>query len=169
MNSKKKVFTKFEEFFRPKSEIRRFFRPKSGDLQKQKRSSPTLGELWNQNTPLFWSKQRQLLYNFGSQIPLGGSCFQFWSKNRPQKHKKVLFCILFRPMGEGSSPHWLRYLFYASWSSSNAFVSGTGGLRFKSRAVKLNTVVPTARHRCDISRKGAVLPGRDDAEIARTQ
>ena len=33
-------------------------------------------------------------------------------------------------------------------------------LRFKS-----DTVLPTARHRCDISSKGAVLPGRNDAEM----
>ena len=31
--------------------------------------------------------------------------------------------------------------------------------------VKLDTVLPTARHRCDISSKGAVLPGRNDAEM----
>ena len=30
--------------------------------------------------------------------------------------------------------------------------------------VKLDTVLPTARHRCEISSKGAVLPGRNDAE-----
>ena len=30
--------------------------------------------------------------------------------------------------------------------------------------VKSDTVLPTARHRCDISSKGAVLPGRNDAE-----
>ena len=99
----------------------------------------------------------------------GGAVFCFGAKIGLKSTKNLLFCILFRPMGEGSSPSWLRYLFYASWSSSNAFVSGTGGLRFKSRAVKSDTVVPTARHRCDISWKGAVLPGRNDAEIARTQ
>ena len=31
--------------------------------------------------------------------------------------------------------------------------------------VKSDTVLPLARHRCDISSKGAVLPGRNDAEI----
>ena len=31
--------------------------------------------------------------------------------------------------------------------------------------VKSDTVLPTARHRCDISSKGAVLPGRNDAEM----
>ena len=31
--------------------------------------------------------------------------------------------------------------------------------------VKLDTMVPTARHRCDISSKEAVLPGRNNAEM----
>ena len=31
--------------------------------------------------------------------------------------------------------------------------------------VKSDTVLPTARHRCNISSKGAVLPGRNDAEM----
>ena len=47
----------------------------------------------------------------------------------------------------------------ASGSSRNAFVSGAGGLRFKS-----NTVLPTACHRCYVSSKEALLPGRNDSE-----
>ena len=31
--------------------------------------------------------------------------------------------------------------------------------------VKSDTVLPTARHRCDISSNEAVLPGRNDAEM----
>ena len=31
--------------------------------------------------------------------------------------------------------------------------------------VKSDTVLPTARHRCDISSKGALLPGRNDAQM----
>ena len=31
--------------------------------------------------------------------------------------------------------------------------------------VKSDVVLPTARHRCDISSKEAVLPGRNDAEM----
>ena len=31
--------------------------------------------------------------------------------------------------------------------------------------MKSDTVLPTARHRCDISSKGAVLPGHNDAEM----
>ena len=47
----------------------------------------------------------------------------------------------------------------ASRLSGNAFVSRRGGQRVKS-----HTVLPMARHRCDISSKGAVLPGRNDVE-----
>ena len=54
----------------------------------------------------------------------------------------------------------------AGWSSGNAFVSGAGGLRFKSGADQIGHVLPAARHRCDISSKGAVLPGRNDAEMS---
>ena len=32
------------------------------------------------------------------------------------------------------------------------------------RTVKSDTSLPTARHRCDISSKETVLPGRNDAE-----
>ena len=32
--------------------------------------------------------------------------------------------------------------------------------------VKSDTELPTARHLCDISSKGAVLPGRNDAEMS---
>ena len=47
-------------------------------------------------------------------------------------------------------------------SSSNAFVSGVGGLKFKSRASQIERIVlPTARRRCDISLKEAVSPGRN--------
>ena len=53
----------------------------------------------------------------------------------------------------------------ASWSSGNAFVPGAKGLRFKSQAGQIEQVLPTARHRCDISSKGAVVLGRDDMEM----
>ena len=54
---------------------------------------------------------------------------------------------------------------YDGWSSGNVFVSGSRGPRFKSRSVKLNTVLPIARHRCNISSKEAVLPGFNDAKM----
>ena len=45
-----------------------------------------------------------------------------------------------------------------SWLSRRAFVSGAGGLRFKSRTGQIG-VLQTARHHYNISLKGAVLPG----------
>ena len=51
-----------------------------------------------------------------------------------------------------------------SWSSGNAFVSGAGGLRFKPQA-KFDPELPTARHRCDISSKEAVLLELNHAEM----
>ena len=47
----------------------------------------------------------------------------------------------------------LRKMRELSWSSGNAFLSGTGGSWFKSRPVKSNAVLPTTRYRCDISSK----------------
>ena len=47
----------------------------------------------------------------------------------------------------------------ASWFSSNVFASGARGLRFKHLAGQNWTQCwPTARHRCDISSKEAVMP-----------
>ena len=37
---------------------------------------------------LFQAESRHVLHNFGTQFPLGGGCFQFFTKNRPQKHHK---------------------------------------------------------------------------------
>ena len=87
---KKKIFTEIRRVFPAEiTNSKVFFWPKSGDLQK-KRSSPTLGE--NQKTPLFWSLQWQVLYNFGSQIPLG-ELFSFLkqkSASKAQKKRAIL-------------------------------------------------------------------------------
>ena len=40
-----------------------------------------------------------------------------------------------------------------------------GGLRFKSRVGQIGHSVATARHRCDISSKEAVLPGCNDTKV----
>ena len=53
----------------------------------------------------------------------------------------------------------MQYTKQTSWSSGNAFVPGAGNMRFKSRLVKSDTMLPTARHRCDISSKDAVFHG----------
>ena len=49
----------------------------------------------------------------------------------------------------------ITFRYPASWSSTNAFVSGARGLRLTElRPVKSDTVLPTACHRCDISSTG---------------
>ena len=68
-------------------------------ISKKKRSSPTLGELHKQIIPLCWTKSRQVLHNFGSQILLGGTVFIFWAKIGLKSTKNVRFWTLFRPMG----------------------------------------------------------------------
>ena len=46
----------------------------------------------------------------------------------------------------------------ANWPSGDAFVSGVEGLRFKIWTGQIGlTVLPTARHRCNISSNRAVL------------
>ena len=58
-----------------------------------------------------------------------------------------------------------KILLPASWLSVNAFVSEAEGLRFKSQAGQTAHNVANASPRCNISPKGAVLPGRNDLEM----
>ena len=52
----------------------------------------------------------------------------------------------------------------AAQPSGNEFVFGAGDMRSNIGPVKTDTMLPTARYRCDISLKGFVLPGRNDAK-----
>ena len=55
----------------------------------------------------------------------------------------------------------------ACWSSSKAFVSRVGEMKFKSRPVKSDTVLPAARHRCNlIFFQRSCVAGCNDAEKA---
>ena len=58
-----------------------YFRPKSGGLQKKKkkRSSPKLRLIFRPNLEIQTFEVR--LFSYG-----GGGYFQFFTKNRPQKH-----------------------------------------------------------------------------------
>ena len=48
----------------------------------------------------------------------------------------------------------------------SVFVAGSVGLRFESLAGQIgHSMLPTARHLCVISSKGAALPRRSDAEM----
>ena len=53
------------------------------------------------------------------------------------------------------------------WSNGNAFVSGAGGMRFKSQAGQMGHSVANTHPRCNISSKRAVLPERNDAKVDR--
>ena len=58
----------------------------------------------------------------------------------------------------------ISWLNIAAQPSGNGFVFGAGDMRSNIGPVKTDTMLPTARHRCDISSKGFVLPGRIDAK-----
>ena len=60
--------------------FKRFFRPKSGDLQKKKRSSPILR--------LIFRPKSEIQTFEGGLFSYGGGYFQYFTKNRPQNHQK---------------------------------------------------------------------------------
>ena len=77
--------------FRPKSEFQTFFQPKIrwSPKLKKKRSSPKL----------------RLIFQPKSEIQtFKGGCFQFFTKNRPQKHQKRAILHTLQANGGGSSP-----------------------------------------------------------------
>ena len=78
------------------------------------------------------------------------SCFQFfyWTNGYISNNLKLLWCN--RPVGRA-----------VTRSSLEREVRGSN-----LGPVKSDTVLPTARHHCDISSKGAVLPGRNDTEMS---
>ena len=53
---------------------------------------------------LFQAESRHVLHNFGTQFPLGGGCFQFFNKNRPQKRQKRAILHTSQANGGDSSP-----------------------------------------------------------------
>ena len=55
--------------------------------------------------------------------------------------------------------------FYASWSSGNAFVSGAGGLRFKSRAGQIGHSVADGSPSLRYFSERSCVARRNDAEI----
>ena len=102
---KKKSSPKFKGFFRPQLKIQRVFLAEIRWSQKKKRSSPTLSELQNQKNPLFWSKQRQVLHNFGSQIPLGGLFSFLEQKSASKALKTCYFAYISGQWASSSSLH----------------------------------------------------------------
>ena len=86
VSKKKKVLTEIESNFSAKIENTDVF-----SVQKKKRSSPKLRLIFRPKSEiqtLFHTESRHLLHDFGTQFPLGGGCFPFFTKNRPKKQQK---------------------------------------------------------------------------------
>ena len=64
--------------------FKRFFRPKSSDLQKKKKKKKVFAKIQGD----FSSKISQVQTFQGGLFSHGGGYFQFFTENRPQKHKK---------------------------------------------------------------------------------
>ena len=66
--------------------------------RKKKRSSPKLRRIFRPKSEfqtVLPAESRQLLLNFGTQIPLGGAVSIFWAKIGLKGSKNIRFCILF--------------------------------------------------------------------------
>ena len=115
--------------FRPKSEIQRFFPPKIRWSQKKKKKKKVFTEIETdfsaeiRNSKVFSAqnqvvskKKHRNLGRFFGQIQIqtfegglfsyggGGGYFQFFTKNRPQKHQKRAILHTSQANGESSSP-----------------------------------------------------------------
>ena len=86
-----------DEISRKARKLEGFFRPKSGGLQKKKRSSPKLRLIFrpNSETQTFEGG----LFSCG-----GGAIFNFSQKIGLKSIKNVRFCILHKPMGGARAP-----------------------------------------------------------------
>ena len=91
---KKRSSPKLRLIFRPK--FKRFFRPKSGGLKTKKRSSP--------KSRLIFRPKSEFQTFEGRLCSYGGGYFQFFTKNRPQKHQKHAILHTSQANGGGSSP-----------------------------------------------------------------
>ena len=120
---KKKVFAKIQSDFSAEIQNSNVFSAQNQVISKKKRrSSPKF-------KAIFLPKFRKFKRFRGGSFRMGGGYFQFFTENRPQKHKNMRFCILHKPMGGGSSPPprpppWLRY-----WTKLWRSCSGNRGGR----------------------------------------
>ena len=107
MISKNKVFTEIETDFLAKIGNSNAILAQIQVISKKKRSSPKSKRIFRPKTviqTLFQAESRHLLHNFSTQFPLGGGCFHFFTKNRPQKHQKRAILNTLQANRRGSSP-----------------------------------------------------------------
>ena len=106
-----------------------FFWPKTGDLKKnkkiKKRSSPTLGA--DSKKIHYSGPNNNKSFTTSAPKSLWGGCFHYWSKNRPQKHKKCAILYTFQANGGARAPP--SYL--AIWQKS----SGAAAYRYFNEKV----------------------------------
>ena len=143
--SKKKGLHRNSNASNSNRKFKRFFGPKTGDLQKKKKKEGVhrnwdgfFGQNWKFKR--FFRPNHDIYFTTSAPNFLWGGCFHFFTKNWPQKHQKVRFCILCRPMrgarapppplatllrtllpipfGQGVFYYWNSVLFFASWSST---------------------------------------------------
>ena len=96
---KKRSSPKLRLIFRPNSEIQTFFQTKNRWSPKKKRSD-FLANIRNSNA--FSGRIMTCSSQFRLPISFGGGCFQFFTKNRPQKHKKRAILHTLQANGGGS-------------------------------------------------------------------
>ena len=112
------------EFLGKSRKFKRFFSPKTGDLQKKKVFTAIETEfsakIGNSNafSGRITTSTSQLRYPISFR---GGAVFIFSPKIDLKSTKNVPFCILYRPMGglEPPRPPWLRYCFQRKKNSFN--------------------------------------------------
>ena len=91
-----RIFIVSTHKFKQNQKFKRFFSPKTGNLQRKKK-------VFAEIQTLFQVESRHLLCNIGTQIPLGG-CFYFFTKNRPQKHQKRAILHTLQANGGARAP-----------------------------------------------------------------
>ena len=120
-------------------------------------------------------KKFEIAQNFDAKLPKNMKLPEVLTRDR---HLKIKRGGQFPPRPPHLLLHWVSHKrFYAPQSSiilrryrlvsragtRSSLVPEVWGSNLGP--VKLHTVLPTARHRWDISSKGAVLPGRNDADV----
>ena len=101
---KKGLYRNWDWFFGPNRKFKRFFSPKTGGLQKKfftKIETDFSAKIGNSNA--FSYRITRSTSQLRHPISLRGGCFQFFTKNRPQKHQK--HAILHTSQANA----WLRY------------------------------------------------------------